>query len=444
VYIFYFLFAKLLNTHYTIFTTLQIKVGFELKGHTHEDIDQMFSRFSVALLKANMRQLADIVKSIRAGYTPSPHVEVVRCTLNFDALGTTIGKGTIAGIMGSHSAAQEEKPHQMKFIMEEGRAVLYMKRLSTEKVWYPVDRGIKVLRHSRWVWPMQMYTRLIEPANDEMLTQLTRTMGLLDRENTGEDHDAMLKSWVHNLDVMRNPSDVKISLTWKRFLETFNITEEMGLRATPPSKEARRLHALKGVGPFGSRVNTMLPEIRDAMTGLAVDEVAVARESELKRKSAEQESVAKISFTVEANPSTQMGGKRGRTAVKEMELLVGNIYAFITDDLRGWSLGKCLKITGANPDTFEIQWVGARGDKIETGKIVGLIEPGNKKKKPWIQDVEFGHLLPIQIQLNSLGKMTPFLVSKIEEEMRLINLKVKLEETNVKKRKTKFTKTTKS
>jgi hypothetical protein len=365
----------------------------------------MFSRLSVALLKANMRQLADIVHSIRRGYTPSPHVEVVRSTMNFDALGTTIGKGTIAGIMGSHSAAQEEKPHQMKFIMEEGRAVLYMKRLSTETVWYPVDRGIKLLRHSRWVWPMQMYTRQIEPATDEMLTQLTRTMGLLDKENTGEDHEAMIKSWMHNLDVMKNPSDVKISLTWKRFLQTFNITEETGLRATPPSKEVRRLHALKDVGPLGSRINTMLPEMRDAMTGLAVDEVASARESELKRKSAEQESVAKISFTVEANPSTQMGGKRGRTAVKEMELLVGNIYAFITDDSRGWSLGKCLKLTGENPDTFEIQWVGARGDKIETGKIVGLIEPGSKKKKPWIQDVEFGHLLPIQVQLNSLVKM---------------------------------------
>jgi hypothetical protein len=381
--------------------------------------------------------LSDVVHSIHNGFTPKPHVEVIRETMDFDALNLSIGKGTIAGIMGSHSAAQEEKPHQMKLIMEEGRAVLYMKRLSTETVWNPVDRGMKLLRHSRWVWPMEIYTRQIAPATEELLTQLKRTMGLLDKENTGADHDSMLASWMHNLNIMERPTLRRVSPTWKRFLQEFNISKEMGLLATPPSKETRRLHALKGIGPLPARIETVLPGMRDAMTGVAEDEVALARESELKRISEQQDNVARISFSVGENPDTQMGGKRGRTAVREMEILVGHMYAFITDDPRGWSLGKCTKLEGTQTDSFEIQWMGARGDKIETGKIVELVQWEGKKKTPWIQEVSFGHLLPIDVQLSSVQKMTPFLCSKIEEAIRLYNLREKLEQSNAKKQKTK-------
>jgi hypothetical protein len=397
----------------------------------------MFSRLSVALLKANMRQLSDVVHSIHNGFTPKPHVEIVRETMDFDSLNLSIGKGTIAGIMGSHSAAQEEKPHQMKLIMEEGRAVLFMKRLSTETIWHPVDGGMKLLRHSRWVWPMQIYTRQIAPATDELLSQLTRTMGLLDKENTGDDHDSMMDSWTFNLNCMERPTNRRISPTWKRFLDTFNITKEMGLLATPPSKEIRRLHALKAVGPLPPRIETVLPGMRDAMTGVAEDEVAVARETELKRISEDQQNVSKISFSVGENPDTQMGGKRGRTAVKEMELVVGKLYSFITADARGWSLGKCTKLEGEQPDSFEIRWMGASGDKIETGKITGLLQGEGKNKHPWCQDVDFSNLLPIDIKLNSNDKMTPFLVSKIEEAIRLYIMREKLEETNAKKQKVK-------
>jgi hypothetical protein len=416
---------------------LQIKLGFELKGHTHEDIDQMFSRLSVALLKANMRQLSDVVTSIRMGFTPSPHVEVIRNTMDFDALNLTIGKGTISGIMGSHSAAQEEKPHQMKIIMEEGRAVLYMKRLSTEKVWHPLDRGIKLLRHSRWEWPMEINTRHIVPATEELLSQLTRTMGLLDRENTGQDHGSMMVSWKHNLFFMENPVEVRVSRTWQLFLETFTITREMGILATPPSKEVRRLNALRDKGPLPARLDTMLPSIRDGMTGIPEDEVSAARASELERVRKDKQNLTSIEFTVAPNPNTQMGGKRGLKQVHEMAMVVGTLYAIIVEDARGWGIGKCTKLVGVEPDTFEMQWMGARQDKLESGKIVALVQKVNKKNTPWVQEIGYCHLLGVDIKLNSQGKLTPFYVSKVEEGVRLYILREELEAANAKRLKTK-------
>ena len=65
------------------FSFSQIKISFLPVGHTHEDIDQMFSRFSYAIAGTNVESVQDLVLRIESAYKPKPFVEEVRYTADF-------------------------------------------------------------------------------------------------------------------------------------------------------------------------------------------------------------------------------------------------------------------------------------------------------------------------------------------------------------------------
>ena len=48
----------------------KVKVGFLLVGHTHDHIDQMFSRFSVTLKRKNVGSLPSLIECIKKKYIP--------------------------------------------------------------------------------------------------------------------------------------------------------------------------------------------------------------------------------------------------------------------------------------------------------------------------------------------------------------------------------------
>jgi hypothetical protein len=60
----------------------KIKVGFLLVGHTHDQIDQMFSRFSVKLAKSKAFVYEDLCEIIRQSYKPT--LEICLLTETFD------------------------------------------------------------------------------------------------------------------------------------------------------------------------------------------------------------------------------------------------------------------------------------------------------------------------------------------------------------------------
>jgi ABC-type uncharacterized transport system involved in gliding motility auxiliary subunit len=47
--------------------TLQVKINFLMKGHTHEDCDQLFSRFGVKLSHRNVVTVKGIIVFKRHG-----------------------------------------------------------------------------------------------------------------------------------------------------------------------------------------------------------------------------------------------------------------------------------------------------------------------------------------------------------------------------------------
>ena len=61
----------------------QVKVNFMMVGHTHDDIDQMFSRFSAKLHNKNAVTISQLSTVCHNGYTPNPVVEVVEEVLDW-------------------------------------------------------------------------------------------------------------------------------------------------------------------------------------------------------------------------------------------------------------------------------------------------------------------------------------------------------------------------
>ena len=60
----------------------KIKVGFLLVGHTHDHIDQMFSRFSVTLRRKGVGSLPSLIECIKKSYIPEPVFHVLEETID--------------------------------------------------------------------------------------------------------------------------------------------------------------------------------------------------------------------------------------------------------------------------------------------------------------------------------------------------------------------------
>ena len=79
----YFHYCKIDLSLYKIW---QIKLSFLPVGHTHEDVDQMFSRFSLYLEKHDAVTPQELVTAIEASYTPTPKVHEIKETYNIKDL----------------------------------------------------------------------------------------------------------------------------------------------------------------------------------------------------------------------------------------------------------------------------------------------------------------------------------------------------------------------
>ncbi|KAL3675026.1 hypothetical protein R1sor_024974 [Riccia sorocarpa] len=64
----------------------KIKVGFLIVGHTHDHVDQMFSRFSVALRGKKAFTMPQMQQIIQEAYVPSPVFEVLEETWDFKTI----------------------------------------------------------------------------------------------------------------------------------------------------------------------------------------------------------------------------------------------------------------------------------------------------------------------------------------------------------------------
>ena len=108
---------------------MQIKVGFLMVGHTHEDIDQLFSRISTHLKKKSITTFPKLLQAIPASFQRADCVTTAeRITNIFD-----VRKWLLPH---QHGMQYHSKPHAFKFTTSpEGKATLQTKDWSTSPHW---------------------------------------------------------------------------------------------------------------------------------------------------------------------------------------------------------------------------------------------------------------------------------------------------------------------
>ncbi|XP_060558548.1 uncharacterized protein LOC132718827 [Ruditapes philippinarum] len=97
-------------------------------GHTHEDIDQVFSRISCHMKHVDAPTLPALLHAIGDSTTPSPQVVNLEGIYNYKATLENV-RGMIEGISG---------PHQFMIKKKEGKVILHYKD-------WPIDKSYKTL-----------------------------------------------------------------------------------------------------------------------------------------------------------------------------------------------------------------------------------------------------------------------------------------------------------
>ena len=120
----------------------KIKIGFLIAGHTHENIDQMFSRFSIRLRRKECLSVPELVKVAEECFTPNP-----KCYLTTEI-------ADIASWLDGHKYEHIQNKmrdinysHQFKIYKDNisGKVLVQCKQLSTDASWDPVP-GVEVLK----------------------------------------------------------------------------------------------------------------------------------------------------------------------------------------------------------------------------------------------------------------------------------------------------------
>lgn len=61
----------------------EIYISFLMVGHTHEDVDQVFSRIAVKLKRRNASTLPDLQNVIKEAYNPMPECQELKVLFDF-------------------------------------------------------------------------------------------------------------------------------------------------------------------------------------------------------------------------------------------------------------------------------------------------------------------------------------------------------------------------
>lgn len=129
--------------HKCVFT--KIKVGFLMVGHTHDQIDQMFSRFSVMLRLKKAFTLPDLISVLEQSYTPRPVFKIVRDVPDFREFLWPVGEAAVSKQLNNHSFQLQFKLTK-KTLLQSDRDVIVLraKEYSTTKFWDP-EGGVELI-----------------------------------------------------------------------------------------------------------------------------------------------------------------------------------------------------------------------------------------------------------------------------------------------------------
>ena len=119
----------------------KVKIGFLIPGHTHENIDQMFSRLSIRLRRKECLTVTELFKVAEECFTPAP-----KCVFTSEI-------ADIASWLDGHEYGyiqnkmrNMEFSHQFKIYADDaGKVRVQCKQFSTDEKWEP-EIGVEVLK----------------------------------------------------------------------------------------------------------------------------------------------------------------------------------------------------------------------------------------------------------------------------------------------------------
>ena len=111
----------------------KVKVGFLLVGHTHENIDQLFSAISHFLRRHNCLTLEALKDAIRRSYTPAPTTAEITHTTDWEEFLFRPGPGGVPSSEPMHDISYQQQFKIEK--NESGDVVIRCKQLVTDTAW---------------------------------------------------------------------------------------------------------------------------------------------------------------------------------------------------------------------------------------------------------------------------------------------------------------------
>ena len=123
----------------------KIKVGFLIVGHTHDQIDQMFSRFSTRLAKCKAFTYEALCTIIKESYKPTPDITLLKETFDFRRYAFSDPSIVV------HTLQNITFHHQYKIMyshVDDSVPSQWGKKFSTDTDWKP-NGGVKLLKEER-------------------------------------------------------------------------------------------------------------------------------------------------------------------------------------------------------------------------------------------------------------------------------------------------------
>ena len=117
-------------------------MGFLLVGHTHDNIDQIFSRFLTQLSKSIAFVYEDLCQVIQESYKPQPKITLLNETFDFRRFAFSEPSMVISQLR-NHTFLHQFK---IAFAQEEDLVpTMWAKKFSTSTLWTP-EEGVKMLK----------------------------------------------------------------------------------------------------------------------------------------------------------------------------------------------------------------------------------------------------------------------------------------------------------
>ena len=151
----------------------EVYVNFMIIGHTHDDIDALFGRWSMALKKESFSTIPLLMKSFMDVEAVPKIPYLIEEVPDF--------KKSIEDVIavGEHALLGHTKAEQFKFYVDaSGCPVMKYKLLCTDDDWLPQDGGIKLWKDNlqrRAMWP-RGFPNAIQPSSMQNIDEIKRRL----------------------------------------------------------------------------------------------------------------------------------------------------------------------------------------------------------------------------------------------------------------------------